>query len=207
MAAQNPPAASTLLVENDRVHVSQVTLHPGVAPPPVTSEDVPLLIITLNADAPAPARTASVLSDPPSWSFGSVQYLSTPGAATSKGRDSHKAVRQIWIKLKAASASVPFVKDAVRLDPAHNTVVFENDRVRVVHLHFPPGESGPVVDKRARVIAVLTNSHAVVTRPDGTTAVRDGKAGAVSYSNGGSQATLNAGSTLLENVVVELKSK
>jgi hypothetical protein len=37
--------------------------------------------------------------------------------------------------------------------------------------------------------------------------VRDGKAGAVSYSNGGSQATLNAGSTLLENVVVELKSK
>jgi hypothetical protein len=54
---------------------------------------------------------------------------------------------------------------------------------------------------------MLTNSHAIVTRPDGTTAVRDGKAGTVSYSNGGSQATLNAGATLLENVVVELKGK
>jgi hypothetical protein len=205
IVAQNPPAASALLVENDSVRVSQVTLSPGEAPLAVAAEDVPLLIITLDSDAST--QTASGPADPASWSFGGVQYLAAPGAAASKGGDSHKVVRQIWIKLKSAPASQPFEKDAVKLDPAHNTVVFENDRVRVVHLHFPPGESGPVVDKRARVITMLTNSHAIVTRPDGTTAVRDGKAGTVSYSSGGSQATLNAGATLLENVVVELKGK
>lgn len=101
----------------------------------------------------------------------------------------------------------PFHQDALKLDPAHNTVLFENEGVRVVRIHFGPGESGPMVDKRARVIIMLTDSHATVTLPDGHSEVRDGKAGTVSFSKAGRQATNNVGTTPLENIVVELKSK
>ena len=95
----------------------------------------------------------------------------------------------------------------MKLDPDHNEVLFENDRVRVVRVHFAPGESGPVVDKRPRVIIVLTDSHATVTLPDGHSEIRDAKAGTVSFGNAGRQATNNIGATPLENIVVELKSK
>ncbi len=95
----------------------------------------------------------------------------------------------------------------MKLDPDHNEVVFENKHVRVVRVHFAPGESGPVVDKRPRVIIVLTDSHATVTLPDGHSEIRDAKAGTVSFGNAGRQATNNIGATPLENIVVELKSK
>ena len=100
-----------------------------------------------------------------------------------------------------------FRDDAVKNDPAHNKVLLENNRVRVVRIHFLPGESGPTVDKRMRVIVPLTDSHAMVTFPDGHSEVRDVKAGSISFGVAGRQATKNTGTTPLENIVVELKSK
>jgi hypothetical protein len=121
------------------------------------------------------------------------------------------SVQQEWdrtfITLKSEPAKGAFVDDAVKLDPEHNEVLLNNDRVRVVRVHFGPGESGPMVDKRARVIIVLTDSHATVTLPDGHSEVRDGKAGTVYYGKAGRQATNNIGPTPLENIVVELKGK
>jgi len=115
--------------------------------------------------------------------------------------------RQIQVQLKDSPPSSKFGDDAVKLDPKHNEVLLENDRVRIVRVHFASGESGPIVDKRARVIIVLSDSHATVTLPDGHTEVRDAKAGTVSFGNAGRQATNNIGATPLENIVVELKSK
>ncbi len=101
----------------------------------------------------------------------------------------------------------PFEKDAVKLDLKHNKVVFENDRVRVVHLQFPLGEKGPIVDKRARVIILVTDMHAEVAKPGGSPEPRDGTAGTIYFSLGGSQATMNRNETKLDNIVVELKGK
>ncbi len=115
--------------------------------------------------------------------------------------------RMVTIEHHAAPPPSKFDDDAVKLDPKHNEVLLENDHVRVVRVHFAPGESGPIVDKRARVIIVLSDSHASVTLPDGHTEVRDAKAGTVSFGNAGRQATNNIGATPLENIVVELKSK
>lgn len=111
------------------------------------------------------------------------------------------------IMLESPVPKARFVDDAAKLDPKHNEILFENQIVRVARVHFPPGESGPMVDKRARVIIMLTDSHATVTLPDGHSEVRDGKAGNVSFSKAGRQATNNVGTTPLENIVVELKSK
>lgn len=111
------------------------------------------------------------------------------------------------IQIHAQPPRAKFDDDAVKLDPNHNQVLFENDLVRVVRVHFMPGQSGPIVDKRARVIVTLTDSHATVTLPDGHSETRDAKAGTIAYSRAGRQATKNAGTTPLENIVVELKSK
>ena len=111
------------------------------------------------------------------------------------------------IDLKSLPGKSDFAADAVKLDPTHNEVLLENDRVRIVRIHFEPGESGPIVDKRTRVIIAVTDSHATVTFPDGHSEPRDMKGGTVSFGNAGRQATKNTGTTPLENIVVELKSK
>ncbi len=113
----------------------------------------------------------------------------------------------IGVYLKAKPSKSPFSDDAVKADPAHNEVLMENDRVRVVRVHFASGETGPIVNKRPRVIFARTDSHASVTFPDGHSEPRDMKAGTVSFGNPGRQATKNTGTTQIENIVVELKSK
>jgi hypothetical protein len=113
----------------------------------------------------------------------------------------------VYLYLKSAPSAAEFKDDAARSDDTHNEVLFENSRVRVVRIHFAPGESGPMVDKRPRVVVARTDSHATVTFPDGHSETRDMKAGAVSFGNAGRQATKNTGETPIENIVVELKSK
>lgn len=95
----------------------------------------------------------------------------------------------------------------MRVDPKHNEIKFENKSIRVVSVHFGPGESGPIVDKRPRVIILLDDMHAIVTLPDGHSEPRDGKAGTVYWGNAGAQATKNIGAKPFENIVVELKGK
>jgi hypothetical protein len=111
------------------------------------------------------------------------------------------------IDLKSFPDKTSFRDDATRIDRAHNEVLLNNDRVRVVRIHFAPGEAGPMVDKRPRVIVAVTDSQATVTFPDGHSEPREMKAGTVSFGNAGRQATKNTGTTPLENIVVELKSK
>lgn len=144
------------------------------------------------------------------WQFERVSFFSLEaGQMPTKmiGPPSAESFRLVNIFLKDPPETAPFADDAVKLDPKHNEVLLENSRMRVVRIYFAPGESGPIVDKRPRVIVVLTNSHATVTLPDGHSEVRDAKAGSIYFGNPGRQATNNIGSTPLENIVVELKSK
>lgn len=113
----------------------------------------------------------------------------------------------VFVDLKSMPSKSSFADDAIKLDASHSEVLFENEHVRVVRIHFEPGESGPIVDKRPRVIVAVTDSHATVTFPDGHTEPREMKAGSVSFGNAGRQATKNTGTTPIENIVVELKSK
>jgi hypothetical protein len=117
-------------------------------------------------------------------------------------------IKSIWIEFKSQPPQSPFERDAVKLDPQHNLVLFENAHVRVVRVHFGLGEKGPVVDKRPRVIILLNDMHADVARHDGDPpSARDGKAGVIQWSLGGSQATMNRNETVLDNIVCELKGK
>lgn len=195
-----------VVLDNDYVRVfRQADMLPGkMVTPPLRSARDYVRIIFL---AEKPSEECKGLVSRTSFSDIYVDYI-TP-------RDESKRTRTVarcrWkavlIDLKSQPPPTPFALDAVKLDPQHNLVLFENDRVRVVRVHFDLGEKGPVVDKRPRVIILVTDMHAEVAKSGGAPEARDGTAGTIYWSLGGSQATMNRNETKLDNIVVELKGK
>ncbi len=68
--------------------------------------------------------------------------------------------KSIWIEFKAQPPQSPFDRDAVKLDPDHNIVLFENDRVRVVRVHFGSAKKALSSTSVPRVIILLNDMHA-----------------------------------------------
>lgn len=189
------------IVQNDFVKVSEYA-EPTKVELVATARNADFALLIVRAEPTTKGANPNTYAG--SWKPFNVRYVDVGGLY---GLGSYTCCREFWLELHSAPAGSPFADDAVRLDPKHNEVLLDNQLVRVVRVHFPPGESGPMVDKRARVIIMLTDSHATVTLPDGHSEVRDGKTGTVSFSKAGRQATNNVGTTPLENIVVELKSK
>lgn len=188
------------LLLNKFVAVEQLTFPPNIGGFGYARESPPARIVFLRF---RPAERDATASG--GWQFEKASFLSRE-AGRMIVREAG-AFRLVNIVLNDQPERAPFADDAVKLEPKHNEVLLENRRVRVVRIHFAPGQSGPMVDKRPRVIVALTDSHATVTLPDGHSEVRDAKAGTVYFGNAGRQATNNIGTTPLENIVVELKSK
>ncbi|MGB2672890.1 MAG: hypothetical protein WAO11_19435 [Candidatus Acidiferrum sp.] len=189
------------LLENEFVAVERITFPPNNGGFRYARESGQARAVFLRFRAAEPDATA-----PGGWRFEKVSFFSRVAGRTIVP-PSAGAFRLVTIFLNDQPERAPFADDAVKLDQKHNEVLLENSRIRVVRIHFAPGESGPMVDKRPRVIVVLTDSHATVTLPDGHSEVRDAKAGTIYFGKAGRQATTNIGTTPLENLVVELKGK
>jgi hypothetical protein len=194
-----PNVISDTILENEFVKVTQT----------LVTDDPDLLFqasahsrITLFIAGPGVERVGG----PERYMYDSVRYIPKGQAKKIPWSFGCDPIWKIVLELKSPPPIGPFADDAVKLDPKHNKVVLENDRVRVVHLLFPPGEEGPQVDKRPRVIILLTDTHAQVRTPDGKLSPRDSVAGTIQWSLGGRQATINGTAGPLENIVVELKS-
>ena len=69
------------------------------------------------------------------------------------------------------------VEDAVKLDPKHYKVEFENDKVRVLRISYGPGEKSIMHEHPNAVAVFLTDARARFTYPDGKTEDIDSKAG------------------------------
>ena len=196
---------SEAVLENDHVRISKAlfassTKSSYVVPPGLSAVVVHLRFLIGVAGA-APLNINE-------FEYVSTDFFNAGETPREVKTISGSGVLEIRIELKAPAPNSAFEKDAVKLDPSHNKVLFENDRVRVVDVHFGLGEKGPVVDKRPRVIILLNDMHADVARHEGDApSPRDGKAGVIQWSLGGSQATMNRSETKLDNIVVEIKGK
>ena len=196
-------AGSEIVLENEYARISKMYFLPESTSLTVTP-DFPEIVLFLIG----PVGGGEKQRGPDYFEFSSVHFANAKQTAKIPTPGGCDSVLKILIDLKSAPPFSLFEKDAVKLDTAHNKVLFENDRVRVVHVHFGLGEKGPVVDKRPRVIILLNDMHADVARHEGDTpSPRDGKAGVIQWSLGGSQATMNRSETELDNVVVEIKGK
>src|SRR4030095_6527378 len=108
------------------------------------------------------------------------------------------------------SLAVPtaLAQDPVKVYANHYKVMFENDHVRVLRIHYNPKEKPAMHEHPASVVVFLNDSKAKFTLPDGsTTTDGGGKAGHVRFSAAGKQLPEHIGTTPVEAVLVELKGK
>jgi hypothetical protein len=106
----------------------------------------------------------------------------------------------------ALAAIAAFGQDVVQLAPDRVKVVFENDRVRVLHFNEPGHSKLPMHSHPAYVTVGFTVDHSKYTFPDGKSSDERTKADDVTYSKGLTHAYENLSGAASESVMVELKN-
>jgi quercetin dioxygenase-like cupin family protein len=116
---------------------------------------------------------------------------------------------KVWFSAVAVAAligaSVTRAQDPVKVDPKHYTVVFENDAVRVLRVHYAPGEKSVMHFHPDTVIVFMEDQKAKMTHPDGKSEEVSGKKGDAVFSPAGAHLPENIGSGPIDVILVELK--
>lgn len=105
------------------------------------------------------------------------------------------------------TAAVTRAQDPVKVDPKHYTVEFENDQVRVLRIHYAPGEKSVMHVHPDSVVVYLADQTAKFTFPDGKSDEVSGKKGDAKFIPAGPHLPENVGKVPIEAVLVELKPK
>ncbi len=100
-----------------------------------------------------------------------------------------------------------FAQDAVKADPKHYKVEFENAQVRVLRVTYGPHEKSAMHEHPPSVVVWLTDEHGKFTLPDGKTQESHQKAGDVALAPAEKHQPENLSDKPLELVLVELKQK
>ena len=95
--------------------------------------------------------------------------------------------------------------DPVKVDPKHYKVEFENDKVRVLRIHYAAGEKSVMHAHPDSVAVYLTDGKARMTTPDGKSQDSPVKAGASGWADAGSHLPQNIGDKPFDVLLVELK--
>ncbi len=118
-------------------------------------------------------------------------------------------VELIQVELKKrpdpAMTGVAASEDSVQVDPKHYTREFQNDRIRLLRVHYGPKEKSVMHAHPANVTVFLTDSDARFAFPDGTTVPAGFVAGQAEWANKGRHRTENTGTRALDVIMVELR--
>jgi len=102
-------------------------------------------------------------------------------------------------------STMVFAEDAVIADPAHYTVEFENDRVRVIRIKYGPGEKSVMHTHGPNVSILLSEGTVRMTFPDGSTEDVPSEVGVAIWSDAEEHLPENISDKSLEVVLIELK--
>lgn len=105
-----------------------------------------------------------------------------------------------------AAAANARAQDPVKVDPKHYSVISENDQVRILRIHYGPGEKSVMHVHPDSVAVYLDDQKAKMSHPDGTSEVMEGKKGDATFTKAGSHLPENVGTGPLDVVLVELKA-
>lgn len=94
--------------------------------------------------------------------------------------------------------------DPVELDPDHYSVEFENERVRVLRISYPPGEHSIMHQHPDAVAVFLTDGRTKFTLPDGEREQANEKGQAI-WTDAEEHLPENVGDSTFELILVELK--
>jgi hypothetical protein len=98
-------------------------------------------------------------------------------------------------------------QDPVKVDPKHYTVVSENDKVRILKVHYGPHEKSVMHYHPDSVAIPLTDYKSKFTLADGKTMDMTGKKGEAAFAPAGLHQPENPGDTGFDLILVELKGK
>jgi quercetin dioxygenase-like cupin family protein len=98
-------------------------------------------------------------------------------------------------------------QDAIKVDPAHYKVEFENDQVRVLRITYGPGEKSIMHDHPDAVAIDLTAGSWKMTLPDGKTEEISGEAGQAMWTPAGKHLPENTLDKPVEVILVEMKTR
>jgi quercetin dioxygenase-like cupin family protein len=96
-------------------------------------------------------------------------------------------------------------QDVIKVAGDSHTVIFENEHVRVLAVHFKPGQVAPMHSHPENVSYFLTDGKLKITLPDGKVIERSPKAGAAAWGDAVTHSAENIGTTDFQQVQVELK--
>lgn len=106
-----------------------------------------------------------------------------------------------------AQRGVPPIRDAVTADPAHYSVSFENELVRLLRVRYGPGETSVMHRHSASCVIFLTDQTFNFTLPDGETAPASVAAGSLGCSDGNVHRPENIGPAAAEFIMVEFNNR
>ena len=95
--------------------------------------------------------------------------------------------------------------DAVSVAPEVYSVVFENERVRVLDVRADPGSGSSMHGHPDSVMYAVADAHIVLTAPDGEEQHADVSAGATFWNPATEHSVRNVGTTPVHFVRIELK--
>jgi quinol monooxygenase YgiN/quercetin dioxygenase-like cupin family protein len=121
-----------------------------------------------------------------------------------------KLSRAALVPLAALALSLPASaqegkRDPLLLYPENYRILFENEHVRVLDFKLSKGASEEPHEHPRHVAVFLTDVKIQFTLPDGSTRLREAKAGDVGYSEPTAHASLNVGPADAHGVLIELK--
>ena len=105
----------------------------------------------------------------------------------------------------AVTRPIP-AQDVIKVAGDSHTVIFENDQVRVLAVHFMPGQVAPMHSHPANVSYFLTDGKLKITLPDGKVIERSPKAGTAAWSDAVTHSAENVGIADFQQVQIELKT-
>jgi quercetin dioxygenase-like cupin family protein len=102
-------------------------------------------------------------------------------------------------------ATVVTAQDAAKVDPKHYKVESENDQVRVLRVHYGPGEKSVMHSHPGQVVVYLTDGTTRFHTADGKSEDVTSKAGTTTVTPAVVHSPENIGKAPFDAIVVELK--
>jgi hypothetical protein len=97
-------------------------------------------------------------------------------------------------------------QDAVKVDPAHYKVVFENPSVRVLKIGYAPGAKSVMHQHPDSIVIPLSASKVRFTTPDGKTQDNDMASESAQYTPAGTHNPANIGTGPVDALLIEFKT-
>ena len=115
--------------------------------------------------------------------------------------------RVLYLCLFLLACAVPaFAQDAVKVDPKHYKVEFQNASVRVLRIHYGPHEKSVWHSHPNGVAIAQTDSHVRFSLPGGKHMDQNMTAGQVMWTPAGRHLPENLGDSDMEVILIELRS-